>query len=107
MKEKTEKKLREYIRQVILDVQDEEETKDEATTTANVPGYQTPYAFSGNSEEDEEDREEKLRRVNKQYGYTLVNDITSPEAMQDFKAFFGPLAKKNKRIKEFVERMTS
>jgi hypothetical protein len=100
-------KLREYIKTIIVDSdgEEDEETTDEATTTLNVPGYNTPYAFSGDSEEDEEKRKKKLKKINKQYGYTLVQDVTSPEAIQDFLAFFGPLAKNDERIRKEVKKL--
>jgi len=101
-------KLKEYIKTIIADSEDddeEKETTDEATTTLNVPGYDTPYAFSGDSEEDEEKRKKKLKKINKQYGYTLVQDVTSPEAIQDFLAFFGPMADKDERIRKEVKKL--
>lgn len=63
------------------------EALNEISQTGNVAGYQTPFAFSGKSEEDEEDRKEWMKKVNKQYGYTMVNEAT-PEALQDFYAYF-------------------
>ena len=40
------KRLKEIIDEII-----NEEELEEASTTANVPGYQTPYAFTGKDEE--------------------------------------------------------
>ena len=37
-----EKRLKEYIRKL---VQEMDEELDEITTTANIDGYNTPYAF--------------------------------------------------------------
>ena len=65
---------------------DEVENYDEATTTANVPGYNTPYAFSGDGDQDMIDQKrEYLKKLNKQYGYTLMDDVLSEQALQDFK----------------------
>ena len=45
-------KLKEIIDEII-----NEEEIEEASTTANVPGYQTPYAFTG---DDEESKKKKM-----------------------------------------------
>ena len=47
-----EAKLRQYIRNFIKEMQDEDEDLEEVTVTANIDGYSTPYAFS--TKEDEE-----------------------------------------------------
>lgn len=70
----------------------------EISTTANVAGYLTPFAFSGKSKEDEEKRKKRLKKMNKQYGYTLVNDVMTPEAMQDFYAYFSDFHDGTKRL---------
>lgn len=44
-----ENKLRKYISELIKEV---EEELEEQTTTANIDGYQTPYAFSGKGKKD-------------------------------------------------------
>ena len=46
-----------------------EEELEEASTSANVPGYQTPYAFS----DDEDD--EKTKKNAKQVGYQLFKAL--------------------------------
>lgn len=58
-----EKRLRRVIRQFI-----KSEIK-EATTTANVPGYQTPFAFS---DEADEKREDDIEDFLDTYGYELA-----------------------------------
>ncbi len=40
------KKLKEFILQVVKEVVEEDEELDEITTTAATPGYSTPMAFS-------------------------------------------------------------
>ena len=60
---------------------------NEISQTGNVAGYQTPFAFTGKSDEAEEDKKDWMKKINKQYGYTLVNEST-PEALQDFYAYF-------------------
>ena len=52
-----EAKLRQYIRNFIQEIKDEDEDLEEVTTTGNVDGYNTPNAFSG--EEDEEKKKKK------------------------------------------------
>jgi len=60
---------------------------NEISQTGNVAGYQTPFAFTGKSDEAKEDKKDWMKKINKQYGYTLVNEST-PEALQDFYAYF-------------------
>ena len=47
----------------------EAELESEANTTANVPGYQTPYAFS----DDESDKSRKKKDLAK-FGYDIVGE---------------------------------
>ena len=49
-----ETKLKEYIRNL---VQEMEEELEEVTTTANIDGFDTPYAFTGKKKEEQ--RKEK------------------------------------------------
>jgi len=60
---------------------------NEISQTGNVAGYQTPFAFTGKDDEAREDKKDWMKKINKQYGYTLVNEST-PEALQDFYAYF-------------------
>lgn len=57
--------LKKYISELIQEVEKELE---EATTTANVDGYQTPYAFSRKKDK------ERTRKNATQLGYELVDD---------------------------------
>jgi hypothetical protein len=76
-----EKKLRELIKQMVR----------EMTTTAAVPGYQTPYAFSTKGSDDqEEDVEEFLDTYGWELAEEKMNELT-PEAAQDLKAYFDEL----------------
>ena len=43
---------------------------EEASTTANVPGYQTPYAFYGGRKKDKE----KQKKLTQAAGYSKVNE---------------------------------
>lgn len=80
-------KFREILKQEIRSVM------NEISQTGDVAGYQTPFAFSGDSDEAKERRKKRLKKMNKQYGYTLVNDVMTPEALQDFYAYFHRIPK--------------
>ena len=62
-----ELKLRQYIRNSILEIQKDDEDLEEVTTTDSADGYGTPNAFS--SEEDERIKKKKLT---KSTGYPIV-----------------------------------
>lgn len=76
-----EEKLKELIRKQVR------EALNEISQTGNVAGYQTPYAFTGKSDDAKESKKDWMKKINKQYGYTMVNEAT-PEALQDFYAYF-------------------
>lgn len=86
------------------DAESYEESLSEVTTTLNVPGYNTPYAFAPQDDEDEEDLEERLAALNSEVGYTDLNELTTPEALQDFIAYFGPYMMQNQEIAEKIKR---
>ena len=58
-------KLKEIIRELIKN------ELEEASTSANVPGYQTPYAFRGKRKKDK-DKEKKI--ATNSTGYDRVNE---------------------------------
>ena len=58
-------KLKEIIRELI------KKELEEATTSANVPGYQTPYAFSGGKQKD---KKKKKKIATSSTGYSRVNE---------------------------------
>ena len=60
-----EKNLKEIIEELIQEVEKE---LDEATTTGNVDGYQTPHAFSRKKDN------ERRKKNATQLGYTIVDD---------------------------------
>jgi hypothetical protein len=64
-------KLKEMIRNLIEEIEDEEEM-DEATTTGAVDGYKTPHAFSSKDGE-----RKKNKRMADIVGYTQVNEATN------------------------------
>lgn len=87
------KKFKEVVKQEIKELLYNE--LNEISQTGNIAGYQTPFAFSGDSDDAREKRKKRLKQMNKQYGYTLVNDVATPEAMQDFYSFFSSMTKDN------------
>ena len=57
-------KLKEYIREIIKD------ELEEASTSANVPGYQTPFGFS----DPKNDKKKKKKRDLGSTGYNYVSE---------------------------------
>ncbi len=70
MEIKTRKLFKELVKKLTMELLDEEGL-EEITTTAAVPGYMTPFAFSDKSEKD---KKKKLKRLKKSTGYIAVNE---------------------------------
>ena len=68
MEIKNRKLFKELVKKLTMELLDEEGL-EEITTTAAVPGYQTPYAFSGKG-----DKEKKKKRLKKSTGYKFVTE---------------------------------
>ena len=49
-----------------------DEDIEEVSTTAGVPGYQTPYAFTG---DDEESKKKKKKQATASAGYKVVKEM--------------------------------
>jgi len=49
----------------------DEESLEEISTTGDVAGYLTPFAFSDNSDEE---KKKRLKRIKKSTGYTAVTE---------------------------------
>ena len=64
-----ETKLKQYIRNFIQELCDEDEDLEEVTATGNVDGYSTPHAFS-----DDDDEEKKKKRMTRSTGYSVVKE---------------------------------
>ena len=70
MEIKTRKLFKELVKKLTMELLDEE-SLEEITTTGDVAGYSTPFAFSDNSEEE---RKKKLKRIKKSTGYSVVKE---------------------------------
>jgi len=65
---KTRKLFKELVKKLTMELLDEEGL-EEITTTAAVPGYQTPFAFSS-----KDDEKKKKKRLKKSTGYKFVTE---------------------------------
>ena len=68
MEVKTKKLFKELVKKLTMELLDEE-SLEEITTTGNVAGYQTPFAFSS-----KEDEKKKKKRLKKSTGYKFVTE---------------------------------
>ena len=68
MEIKNRKLFKELVKKLTMELLDEEGL-EEITTTAAVPGYQTPFAFSS-----KEDEKKKKKRLKKSTGFTFVSE---------------------------------
>ena len=68
MEIKTRKLFKELVKKLTMELLDEEGL-EEITTTAAVPGYQTPFAFSS-----KDDEKKKKKRLKKSTGYKFVTE---------------------------------
>ena len=64
----TESKLRELIKSVLRELQQEE--LEEITVTADVDGYNTPFAFTG-----KKGKKKKKKIATNSTGYHTVNEV--------------------------------
>ena len=67
-----ETKLKEYIRKL---VQEMDEELDEITTTANIDGFLTPYAFLNKKSKKDKEKRKKTATM---MGYTIVGEGRRP-----------------------------
>ena len=56
----------------------DEEGLEEITTSAAVPGYMTPFAFSS-----KKDKKKKLKRLKKSTGYEPVNEALDDKDLKE------------------------
>jgi len=65
---KNRKLFKELVKKLTMELLDEE-SLEEITTTGDVAGYSTPFAFSS-----KEDEKKKKKRLKKSTGYTFVSE---------------------------------
>ena len=70
MEIKNKKLFKELVKKLTMELLDEE-SLEEITTTGDVAGYLTPFAFSDNSEEE---KKKRLKRIKKSTGYMTVTE---------------------------------
>ena len=68
-----ETKIKEYIRKL---VQEMDEELDEITTTANIDGFDTPYAFLNKKSKKDKEKRKKTATM---MGYTIVGEGRRPK----------------------------
>jgi hypothetical protein len=66
---KTKKNFNEILKQLTFEIVEEDEL-EEATTTANVDGYNTPFAFTGNK-----GKKKKKKISTNSTGYDIVSEV--------------------------------
>ena len=86
MEIKNRKLFKELVKKLTMELLDDEEL-EEVTTTGDVDGYSTPFAFSS-----KDDEKKKKKRITKSTGYSIVK-----EALDD-----KDLKKINKIIRDVV-----
>ena len=69
-------KLKELVKNLIEEIEQEELELEEATTTSSVDGYNTPNAFKKSDGTDEEDttQDSFVDKINQSTGYKRVNE---------------------------------
>ena len=68
MEIKTKKLFKELVKKLTMELLDEE-SLEEITTTGDVAGYLTPFAFSS-----KEDKKKKKKRLTRSTGYSVVKE---------------------------------
>jgi hypothetical protein len=74
---KNRKLFKELVKKLTMELLDEE-SLEEITTTGNVAGYQTPFAFSS-----KEDEKKKKKRLKKSTGYTFVTETLDSKDLKE------------------------
>ena len=77
--------LRKIVEDLIAEIEQENVDIDEATTTGDVAGYNTPNAFkdTDGTDEDEENDDEFVDAINKGNGYKRVSENRWLELKKD------------------------
>ena len=71
-----ESNLKKYIKELIAEIEQDELDLEEATTTGDIAGYNTPNAFkdTDGTDEDEENDDEFVDKLAKSTGYERVDE---------------------------------
>ena len=78
MEIKNRKLFKELVKKLTMELLDEE-SLEEITTTAAVPGYMTPYAFSDGGKKD---KKRKKKMIKKSTGYELVKEALNDKDLK-------------------------
>ena len=76
MEIKNRKLFKELVRKLTMELLDEESI-EEITTTGDVAGYSTPFAFSS-----KEDEKKKKKRLTRSTGYSVVKEALNNEDLK-------------------------
>ena len=77
--------LKKYIKELIAEIENDELDIEEATTSGDIAGYNTPNAFKGTdgTDEDAETDDDVVDRINKSTGYKRVEENRWHELKKD------------------------
>jgi len=73
---KNKKLFKELVKKLTMELLDEESI-EEITTTGDVAGYSTPFAFSS-----KEDEKKKKKRLTRSTGYSVVSETLNNEDLK-------------------------
>ena len=76
MEIKNRKLFKELVKKLTMELLDEE-SLEEITTTGDVAGYSTPFAFSS-----KEDEKKKKKRLTRSTGYSVVNEALNEKDLK-------------------------
>ena len=76
MEIKNRKLFKELVKKLTMELLDEE-SLEEITTTGDVAGYSTPFAFSS-----KEDEKKKKKRLTKSTGYSVVKEALNDKDLK-------------------------
>ena len=79
MEIKNRKSFNNLIKSLTEKILDEEDL-DEITTTGNVAGYNTPFAFTGNSKKS---KKKKKKYSTNSTGYSIVNEALDDKDLKE------------------------
>ena len=80
--------LRSIIKTLISEILDEQKNLEEINTTANIDGYQTPYAFSGD-EDNETSHKKKIKSKAEVFDYkSTENEKSNTVSLNEGKSLF-------------------